>query len=610
LPLNGAAEPAVHRRILLVQRLNPLSLPLALAWSLFAPVYYWRSEYVPAGWLRRFERLDPADYFTLEAWHDAIEAAYLAWRDRVAARQELLAVSFPLAGRNIDFSRGWAQWLAIGFEERYLFLETLRRRGGAGHVAGMPIDTLDDSLPAALPRCDAARLGSVAILDRVWLGLLAVAKAAKQAVALFRRAGTASASPCDLLWTGISANEFADAEQRLDLTFAAQRGFVDRSRTLYFLPSKPREKVAERLAAQGIRWTTVSAFGFLPRAHRLNALAELGAVVLRALWRLPGGIKSLVAARLAAESVPWVAAAQSLGAATHLASVSVCWPEPPEAVALDALGLRTVNWSYGANTFHFSQSSPAFKDLALSRSITTAREVWVWNADVLRLLQARALMEPPVIRVTGPAMCGDARWLACDPEEARARFGLQPGARAIAVFDVPPVTREMRLAIGHGPSAYPAEMLEQFFRDVETLLEEFPQAVVIVKPKRSFKDTRRQFAESMQRILHPESPWAAAGRVIGVPHDIDPYIPVALAELSLGVPFTSPVIAAMESGRHGVFHDPLGSVTRVPGAPGLLAHTTHSSAELVQRVAALLERPVRGHLVEEPAKQFATLLRG
>src|SRR5436190_13862838 len=134
----------------------------------------------------------------------------------------------------------------------------------------------------------------------------------------------------------------------------------------------------------------------------------------------------------------------------------------------------------------------------------------------------------------------------------------------------------MRLAIGHGPTVYPPAMLEQFFRDLEGLLR-LPEIVLIVKPKRSLQDPRREFASSMHRLL-------GSNRAIEVPHDIDPYIPVSLADVCVGVPFTSPVIAALYSGRGGLFHDPMGEVVRVPAAPALMEHVTHSAEELQERV--------------------------
>jgi hypothetical protein len=535
-----------------LQRLNPLSAVLARLWSLFVPVRYWRAEYVSPRRLARFDVLDPADYFTVEEWHRAMEGAYLAYRVDHA-------------------SPTLQQWRALQFEERYLFDEMARR---------------------ASP--DAMRAGAgFALLDWIWLGALALGKTVRQALALFRCEGSTDAAPCRIFWTDISAGEVASVDQRLSFCFAVERGLVDPGECLYFLAVPPSPAAADRLRRLGVRWTTVGAFGFLPVAAKLKTLAKL-------LGSVASG--SFVRWRHAAEAAPWVAAARALGCRTYLTSVSSAWPEPSQVEALRAKGVRTVNWSYGANTFCFSVADESFRDLGLLRSVSAASEVWVWTDAVEAWLRRRSLAAPPTIREIGPVMSGDSRWLARTPAAARLAYGIAESSsrRYVAVFDVPPVNREMRLAIGHGPTVYPAAMLEQFFRDLEGLLR-LPEVTLIVKPKRSLQDTRREFADSMHELL-------ASGRVIALPHDIDPYIPVALADVCIGVPFTSPVIAGLYSGRGGLFHDPRGEVVRVPGAPALMGHVTHGVAELHDQVARLLGVGFKSLAQVDPGERFAAAL--
>lgn len=565
-----------------MQRLHPLNFPAVWLWSLFVSVKYWRSEYLPQRWLTRLGVLDPADYFSVEDWHRAMEDAFLAWRRNVSA------ASWTIGGLSVEFARSWQQWLAIQFEERYLFSEMLRR--------------------ARHPKSIETGRG-FALLDRLWLGVLALGKTVRQARALFRRAGPADAGRCSIFWTDISSNEVPLADQRLSFYFAVERNLIDPRDCIYFLGAPPPDAAVERMRRFGVRWTTVAAFGFLPIGVKLRALAALFGVAWRGLLGCFKGARHFVLWRYAAESVPWLFAAQALGCRVYLTSVSSSWPEPAQVDALRTLAVRTINWSYGANTFCFSVRDPAFRDLALLRSVSVASEVWVWSDEVEHWLRARSLGAPPAIRVIGPVMSGDSRWLARTPSAARAAFGLAevPRRKIVAVFDVPPVNRQMRLAIGHGPSVYPPAMLEQFFRDIEGLLE-LPDVTLLVKPKRSLSDSRRDFADSMQRILDPASDQRRAGRVVAVPHDIDPYIPVALADLCIGVPFTSPVVVGLGSGRPGLFHDPLGDVVRVPGAPALMAHVTHSAQELRERVAALLSSAHRPQSLRDAAEVFAGLL--
>jgi polysaccharide biosynthesis PFTS motif protein len=287
--------------------------------------------------------------------------------------------------------------------------------------------------------------------------------------------------------------------------------------------------------------------------------------------------------------------------------VSACWPERPEVAALSSMGLETINWSYGANTFLYAADDSRFRDLGMPRSISIAKEVWVWTELVERWLHSRALGEPPVIRVIGPVMCGDSRWLARAPQEARSALGLRvpPGQKLVAVFDVPAIRREWR----HIPTMYPVEMLEQFFADAETILQRMPRLALLIKPKRALGDAQRDFPDRLRRILDPGSDWRRSGRVLAVAHDIDPYLPVAAADICIGIPFTSPVLVAHWAGRPAFFHDPLAVVRHVPGAPELAAGLTRSVEELTDRLAALLASPVEPSPHTDPGAGFAQRLR-
>ena len=314
----------------MVQRLNPLTLPLAWLWSLLVPVKYWRSEYLSQRRLSRFEVLDPADHFSVEEWHRTLEEAFLAFRPQAA-------------GKNAE----------------------RRIRAFAGS-SGAPSSSRSNScFDALVRRCAPAakRTGrGFALLDALWLGVVALGKTLKQAQSLFRSCGSAGKRACPLFWTGISAAEVAVADQRLTFSFAVERGFIAPGDCLFFLAQPPPAAGAERLRRLGVRWTTVSAFGFLP----------LGDEAARAAWRCSAlrcaasraafaAGQGFVLWRMRAESVPWLAAARALQCRTYLTSVSTAWPEPPPVEALRSAGVRTVNWSYGANTFCFSVADHSFQ---------------------------------------------------------------------------------------------------------------------------------------------------------------------------------------------------------------------------------------------------------
>lgn len=576
-------------RRLFLQRLNPVNFPLAWIWSFFRPVSFWRSERLPSSALDRFDVLDPADFYGIDEWHSQQEAAFLAWNSARRERDKEFGASIGIGANTVDYRASWSQWLALGFEERFLFLRMVSRASGRASVGGGLLEEiLPENVRGKLDFGHSSRVRGFAVLDRIWNIAVAFGKTAKRLRSLLVRRGNIGVGPCQVLWAGISAGEIANADNRLSFSFAVEHGVLGKDACLYVLSSPPSPDAELRLRLLGIRWITVAAFGFLPLRRRAAAIWYLSALSSRGFFGALFSIEKAILWGMAADSVAWIEAARFLKCKTYLTSVSNSWPEPPEVDALKAIGVRTVNWSYGANTFCFCEDNPGFRDLALSRSIASSDEIWVWNALVADWLKMR-LRNPArtAIRITGPVMCGSSRWLSLTPANARHDYGLT-SKLIISIFDVPPISREMRLAIGHGPSIYPLEMLERFFDDIESLLARFSEASILIKPKRSLTDMRRNYAASMRRILDPDSEWNRGGRIIMLPHDVDPYIPVALADVCIGVPFTSPVMTALEAGRGGVFHDPLSRVLQVPGAPQLLEHVTHGRAQLHDRVAGLL----------------------
>ena len=594
-------------RALFLQRVNPLSLPFATLASLFRPVYFWRREQVSAIRTARFTQIDPSDLYTLEAWQEAGEAALNRWRETLARIEENEGKPKSAA------HRFWRQRTSILFEERHLFLSMIARlvakdRCLNGSIVASWIDSLgiDPETESRL----AAQFGQsflFGVLDRAWLVVRLIGSAWRQISRLQRTSGTPLSCSADLLWTGISPAEIADSERQLDFAFLVARGLIDPSRCVFILPTEPGLAARARLAALQLRWVRADALGSMHWKFRLSATLSILASCLKGMMFGAFSPEFLASAMTRCEGSAVFRLAQSLGIRAYLTSVTACWPEQSEVSLLGDAGIHTVNWSYGANTFCYSSIEPAFRDLGIPRSISSASHIWIWSDDVRDWLTARHLGNPPEVRETGPVMCGDSRWCAMPPKEARRRYGLGFSEEQvfISVFDVPPLSREGRLAVGHGPSNFPAGMLDRFFSDCELLLEEFDDVVLIVKPKRALADRFREYPPAMERVLSGRSSGSASGRILVLPHNIDPYIPVALSEISIGVPFTSPVMVARNSGRMGYFHDARSEVLhfRPKGLKPLMTHGIDELRRAIEQAIGV-QRPY-AWVGDDPIEFFA-----
>ena len=541
-----------------------------------------------------------------------------------------------LDGLKVDLTRSWLQWYAHAFEEHYFFVHLMERwarsKGGSKKFiwVGSYLNISKQDRAGFLPAAGlVTHLEIPAWVDRAWQWTLAGMHLIYWGGRMVVGIGTTSAPKRTYryLWAGISQAEAATVEGRLDFAFLVERGLIRPEECLYILPSVPSPEAQQYMAKRGIHWTTHrSSPLWVTRWERWRGAGQMMVTFVRSIVRREDRFALPVLLQYAFRMHPWIPMTRTLKPQVYLSTVSSCWPENAEIAVMNALGVRTINWSYGANAFGYSQSNDKFQDLGVLRSVAVSREIWVWHEAVANLLESRRILPgkaASAIRLTGPVMCGDSRILGQRASEVRLLHGIEThsDAQYISVFDVPPADRQIRLASGFGPNYYPLAMLEKFFEDILEVLDRFASVHIIVKPKRAINDPtiRRDFPQSMLKLVAPDGEYRRQGRVILLEPDIDPYIPVAMADICLGVPFTSPVMAGLSGGRMGIYHDPLSSVLHF--APKAMAPlVTHGRDELIARLGDIL-RDGRG--IErvgpdaeaymgpagDPAVRFANMLK-
>jgi hypothetical protein len=201
-------------------------------------------------------------------------------------------------------------------------------------------------------------------------------------------------------------------------------------------------------------------------------------------------------------------------------------------------------------------------------------------------------------------MCGDIRHLELTPAVARRRLGLPKDGYCLSVFDVPTVDEAWRHQFGGGPVSIELEFAEAFFDGIREVLDALPDVRVILKLKRQLGERYRRFPQSMLDLIAPDGRWMREQRVLLVDVNCDPYLPVAAGDASLGMPCTSPVLAALSAGRPAAYYDPLGILAHSPeaslvnlgirSAPALLARVTawQKGGDTEPRPEALAPLPV------------------
>lgn len=588
------------QKVLFFHRINPINLAFAYLASSTCLVLYWQRDHVPKRLLARFKLVDPAEYFSWDDWKALGEEIYKNWKPFVESGHGRFHPREIVQKREVDLTGCWLQWLAKSFEQecyfrhlvaRWQYQDPDQRRASA---AGTCLELWQGVVAPELPcgnRVESLRW--LSWLDLIWQRIFAFLFELKLLKSLlFARTadGARLMRSTRYLWSGISASEIATGPRKLDVAFISERGFAPFEDSLFLVDRAPSAEASTWYSSHGARWAGVSDFGaFLTVRERLSVAIHVASLSVKTLFSVRPRRSPDIVKHMIARAVPWVWIGNKLKPELYLSSVSASWPESPAVAAMNACGVRTVVWHYSANVFGFVEQVPGFQDLNVALSISVSKEVWVWNRVVEELLTARSLPYQGghlvEFRLVGPVMCGDSRWLSRSPHEARELLGLrvESGDFIVAIFDVPPVTNERRIEIGMGPTPYTVELLNRFFEDVCEILDRIGKVRVLIKPKRALNDPQREYAPAMWRILNKDSAFRRSGRVIVIDHDVDPYLPVAMADVSIGLPFTSPVLAALGSGRGGLFHDPLGT-TRQFRPIEFGRWMTHGRDELLSRL--------------------------
>jgi len=545
------------------------------------------------GWI---EQLRAYEMFSRDEWLLLHEECFDVWRGKVLPG--LRAHCHPPSVRDVlgavDFSTHLWQLAGIEFERAWLFLAIARRHARMHAVvdpcivapAILALAQKDWGTDAATTDIESRPLWDAVETLGEWL--LTVAHAGRLIVGTARAAvlSRLRPGPRAFLWRGISPREIPSKTRQVDFAWATSFGWLDRTSSLYFPPVRLTEPQRVHLRQEGIAAVEpLDEFRILPRRAAFgNLLRSLACVLCAAAWRR--GMEGAWLARLAVRGLVWGRIAKEVGARHYLTTTSASWPEQAEVAVLKRQRVTSITWAYSANSLTFAWNRPGFRDVGIARSLLATDEFWVWNASFQQWLENRrttSATTEPRIRIVGSLMCGDSRLLKMTPTEARAVLGLPACQFLVGVFDMPAISVAWKQRHGGGPSMIEPEYYARFFRGILRVLQDVPDAAVMLKLKRSVDDWTRQFPDELKLLLDDNGPLRAGGRVHIVDSDVDPYLPVACSEMTIGMPYTSPVLVGLAAGRPGCYFDPSG-IANWPSAPALRLITLQDSQALVEAV--------------------------
>jgi hypothetical protein len=603
--------------------IHPFNFVLALLARLFGPVAYWKAEGLPAFALTLFEEIEPGDFIDSATWNDLLQEAHTGLKRQVTQTPRL---PFAIRGIKADFGCLWLHWFAHEFEAdvlgQHLALKWSKVRGRKqclmlrsgvfrwAKVAGV--------LPLVVE--GVIRVPGSGLVDGLWQ----IAKSLRIILGVLIRCSIPEKIDAKIrgrqfryMFVAISPSVQPYEPQQIDFAFLVRRKLLPGDKCIY-VPLRALENTqATALAETGAALLPVGALtGFLSVSQLAGLIGTIMLAISGSLVR--GGRAGDVLCGLVARGIPIFVVARHLRIETFVAGLAQGLLESPAVPLLSAAGIHTIVWQHASVGFSHGWGAH-FKNLVLEQSVFASSVVCVWTPADKHQLIDRALLEPPngpTLSIIGPLMPGDSRWLRRPPIEARQALGLdeRPGRRIISVFDLPTFMHGFRRQYRIPVERISQETQQAFFEDMLAALLQFSEVDIVLKPKRR-DDPRIYVGRVLRELSDPESCWRKSRRLFLLNPDVDPYLPIAVADLCIGMPFTSPIVAAINAGLPAFWYDPNGFVEH-PYPTELGQILVRGREELFARLAAWIEAEkfaVPATLlsnIADPGMAFADILKG
>lgn len=342
-------------------------------------------------------------------------------------------------------------------------------------------------------------------------------------------------------------------------------------------------ELVSRMPADGLRRSLTSLIGFMCAYP----------------FHVTGGVPGVNRVAYALNLFTWKPIMEHLKPRAYVISLGNLNVEDPAIVYFNAVGVRTIMYCFAANSYLFASKGGGCDFRAVLFSHLLVSTIVVWHQDYRQFLESHP-QEGVDIRVIGPLMAGDERVVARDVGELREAYGITPRDRAqelrvVTAFDVAAILKRHMPNSGIYAHPYPEDYIAAFLRDMVRLLNERQDILLVYKPQRDMTKAKYRPSEEYVGLVQAlrEHP-----RAVVVKDTINPWVPIAVAELSIAMPFTSPALAALHYGQPAIYHDPLNRCRYHRYEPLEGNTITHSYealyAKVEERLARRAARPAGG----------------
>nr|WP_254844227.1 polysaccharide biosynthesis PFTS motif protein [Leptospira santarosai] len=286
---------------------------------------------------------------------------------------------------------------------------------------------------------------------------------------------------------------------------------------------------------------------------------------------------------MTSDLIIWNRFIQSQNLISYITSMSSIGSEKPLVVLLNSKNVKTIIYAYSANSFNYTEKV-IHKDSYAYFCEVICSEFVVWHEEFKQFLLYHKYKGQ--VHISGPLMPGlePEKGITINLREKYVPKGIQRKF-IITIFDIPPLNLKSNTLLSFPwPDNNTEENLFIFLSDCIRLLELNEEVVLVYKPKRNLNINKFQATERIMKLLEFAF---KSGRLITLDDKINPWFPVEICDLAIGMPFTSPVLVAMNKGKHFIFHDAANKAVYHRYIK-LNNHITHSFDQLKEEVLKIL----------------------
>lgn len=566
-------------------KIHPVNYLAAILLAPFYDVMFWRKEYIPDIFLSAFKQIYMPGSFSQEYWVGINANIFNSFKSQFPFKKFINRFYITYKANKYDLTIALMQRIALKYEQSNHFHELIQIYTSK-HIQdtrfrlrycnyqelhdcsslGFDIDTITtDSF-----------FNFNIYLDKAWSIVINVISFMKLITKLLRALNLNKKKIRNrpkIVWFGISEAEIPSKPNSLDITKIAGRCLDSMGDSLYIFPKCPNNAQKKWLHDQKVQWLSIhdliSQLSFREKTSMM--LSSFGLLVYpfnnKGGWKLLKYIYSDILHLL-----PLFEYLLGLNKAILLTSQAAGAIENPIVSMLRQRGFKTVWWFYaGVGSKAVPRELPGtYLMEQVEESFTLAEEKWIWFPICKEMLLARRLHpteESETKFVTlGPLMSGDPGWLLHDTKTARELYQFKGSSLCtmwITVFDIP--TYSDYALVGHRWPVGPIDSKIQsaFFNSLLKILKQFPTVGIIYKPKRDQIVSRPNQIWNQRNDLDffdKDIIYAQEGRLIFLPHDIDPYIPISLCDHGIATPYTTALLAVIATGKDSIYLDVTGRI--------------------------------------------------